>query len=97
MGDIKAHIFRINPQAANHTQMFAEDGASVIRDGEGRAAVSLDFVCLRCHNGMGSAPAITSMTILSNVADNIHNKSLSEVAAMSGARPTALELIGTAD
>lgn len=76
MGDTRTHIFRINPDAVSATQFFTPDGLSVSKDGEGRAAVSLDFVCLRCHNGVGNAPAFTSATILSDVARNMHDKNL---------------------
>jgi hypothetical protein len=46
-GDIMTHIFRINTNADG--QFFTEDGGFVALDGEGRAAVTLDFTCLSCH------------------------------------------------
>lgn len=72
MGDARTHIFRVNPSATRFTQMFTPDMTAVSEDSEGRAAVSLDFVCLRCHNGIGNAPAFTSESILSDVARNMH-------------------------
>ncbi len=46
-GDLKTHIFYINtdPDAS----MFTETGEFVALDDEGKAAVTLDFVCKRCH------------------------------------------------
>jgi hypothetical protein len=46
-GDIMTHIFRINTDRDG--QMFTEDGGFVALDGEGQAAVTLDFSCLACH------------------------------------------------
>ncbi len=84
MGDTKTHIFRINTESAEYSQMFTEDGSAVVKDNAGRAAVSLDFVCLRCHNDVGSAPGFTSSAVLSDVAANMHNKDLSGVAKPFG-------------
>ncbi|MBP7745436.1 MAG: hypothetical protein KA383_04835 [Phycisphaerae bacterium] len=60
MGDVRGHIFRIDTQAPRYTQMFTPDGTQVIKDEKGHAGVSLDFVCLRCHNGIGNAFVISS-------------------------------------
>jgi uncharacterized CHY-type Zn-finger protein len=54
MGDTRTHIFRISTATENYTQFFTEDGTQVRRDGDGRAAVTVDFVCLRCHNDVGA-------------------------------------------
>lgn len=71
MGDTHTHIFRINPDGSDYTTMFSADGTQVIRDDQGRAAVTLDFVCLRCHNGLGSAFEL-SLTDVSQIAPTIH-------------------------
>lgn len=55
MADTHTHIFRINTENADYTAMFTESGEAVAVDAEGRAAVTVDFVCLRCHNGFGNA------------------------------------------
>jgi len=46
-GDVQTHIFRIDtdPEA----NMFTPEGDYVALDGEGQAAVTLDFACQRCH------------------------------------------------
>jgi hypothetical protein len=54
MGDTKTHIFRIASGAIDFTSFFSADGKSVAKDADGRAAVTVDFVCLRCHNGNGA-------------------------------------------
>lgn len=54
MGDTRSHIFRINPANADFTTMFSDDMNSVRLDDEGRAAATIDFVCFRCHNGIGA-------------------------------------------
>jgi len=46
-GDLQTHIFYINTDA--EANMFTEDGLLVALDDEGKAAVTLDFACLRCH------------------------------------------------
>jgi hypothetical protein len=50
MGDTRTHIFRITTEPIDYTSFFAEDGSVVRTDSEGRAALTVDFVCLRCHN-----------------------------------------------
>lgn len=71
MGDTKTHIFRINPANVNYTGMFSEDLSQVVHDAEGRSAVTLDFVCLRCHNGIGNAFALTVQGA-SGIAPGLH-------------------------
>jgi hypothetical protein len=46
-GDLQTHIFYINTDA--EANMFTEDGTLVVLDDEGKAAVTLDFACKRCH------------------------------------------------
>lgn len=53
VGDTRSHIFRISADPAGAASMFTADGSQVVRDSDGRAAVTVDFVCLRCHNGNG--------------------------------------------
>ncbi|MFH2032828.1 MAG: multiheme c-type cytochrome [Bacteroidota bacterium] len=48
-GDVKAHIMNINTAAVAKEAMFNEAGTTVALDGDGYAAVTLDFACLRCH------------------------------------------------
>ena len=73
MGDTRTHIFRINAQPMDYTQMFNNDMTEVVKDASGRAAVTLDFVCLRCHSGAGNAFAFT-VTSASAIATGIHDR-----------------------
>jgi len=61
-GDEKTHIFRINPLAG--ANMFTDDGTQVKLE-NGQGAVTLDFVCQRCHQG-------TPLETLSHFAKGFH-------------------------
>lgn len=73
MGDTQTHIFRINTTPSDYRAFFSGDGSAVVKDGEGRAAVTLDFVCFRCHNGVGNAGTISSLDLASGVASEMHS------------------------
>ena len=62
-GDLQTHIFYINTDA--DANMFTEDGSLVALDDEGKAAVTLDFACKRCHE-------TAQMEELSRHAKNFH-------------------------
>lgn len=62
-GDLQTHIFYINTDADG--EMFTEAGDFVALDGEGKAAVTLDFACKRCHE-------TAEMTELAKFAKNFH-------------------------
>lgn len=59
VGDMRTHIFRINTDEVNYTAMFNNDGSQVTKDSAGRASVTVDYVCLRCHNDIGNAFQLT--------------------------------------
>ena len=61
--DLQTHIFYIDTDS--EANMFTEDGAFVKLDDNGKAAVTLDFVCQRCH-------LTGDMTELGNFAKNFH-------------------------
>lgn len=71
MGDMRTHIFRINTESVDYTAMFSEDMGEVLKDSAGRAAVTVDFVCLRCHNGVGNAFELTIVSA-GLIADGVH-------------------------
>ncbi len=48
-GDVASHIWAINTAAVPRDSMFTPDGGQVRLDAEGHAAITLDFVCLPCH------------------------------------------------
>ncbi|RMF61190.1 MAG: T9SS C-terminal target domain-containing protein [Calditrichaeota bacterium] len=49
MGDVRTHIWLINTDPVTRDSMFTPDGGQVKLDAEGHAKVTLDFVCLPCH------------------------------------------------
>lgn len=73
VGDIRTHVFRINVANADFNAMFTPDGTEVAKDGAGRAAVTLDFVCLRCHNGAGNGFELRLFSA-SEIALRMHGK-----------------------
>ena len=64
MGDKRTHIFNIDTRRG--VSMFTEDGSEV-KLTDGKAAVTLDFVCGRCHQGK-------SDEVLSNFARDFHDR-----------------------
>ncbi len=68
-GDVKTHIFHINTNPVNYTAMFTTDGSFVKLDSAGLDAVTLDFVCLRCHTNKDVQWA-------AGYADSIHIKGI---------------------
>ncbi len=74
-GDIRTHIFSISTDAS--WNMFTDDGNYVRKDADGRAHISLDFVCLTCHTNQdlnwaaANAPTIHETGTL---VDNAGNK-----------------------
>jgi hypothetical protein len=73
VGDIRTHLWFINTDNANYTAMFSADGTQVKKDADGHAAVTLDFVCLRCHNDKGNAFGLNVLQA-SDIAFDMHNK-----------------------
>jgi len=72
LGDTRTHIFRINTEPNDYNLFFASDGTAVAKDDQDRAAVTLDFACFRCHNGIGNAGEIDSLELAAGVASNMH-------------------------
>lgn len=72
IGDVRTHIFRINTDLVDYTTMFTDDMTAVRKDASGKAAVTVDFVCLRCHNNEASFPFELTVTSASNIAVGMH-------------------------
>ena len=75
MGDTQTHIFRISTEDVGYEGMFTADGSEVIRDGAGRAKVTVDFVCLRCHNEATDNPFALTIEFASEIAIGMHGGS----------------------
>jgi len=72
VGDIRTHIFRISTDPVGYTAMFSADGSSVVQDSNGKSAITVDFVCLRCHNSDGGYPFKLTIRSASEIALGIH-------------------------
>lgn len=76
-GDVTTHIWRINSDPVGKTDgMFNAEGNLVLEDGEGIAAVTLDFACYSCHispDGLGPLDGATELTLqqLSDKANGV--------------------------
>lgn len=75
MGDTQTHIFRISTEPVGFEGMFTADGMEVVRDAAGRAEVTVDFVCLRCHNEATDNPFALSIEFASEIALRMHGES----------------------
>jgi hypothetical protein len=65
-GDVMTHIYFINTDPVDRSAMFTEDGSQVLLDEDGKAAVTLDFACQRCHE-------TASLEELSKFAKDFHD------------------------
>ena len=65
-GDVMTHIYYINTDPVDRSAMFTQDGSQVVLDNDGKAAVTLDFVCQRCHE-------TASLEELSKFAKGFHS------------------------
>jgi len=76
-GDVMTHIFSIDTDPT--ANMFTEDGSFVALDSEGKAAVTMDFACQKCH-------LTASLDELALFAHDFHNpdKSLENIGLDPG-------------
>jgi len=72
IGDTRTHIINIDIMNHDFRAMLTADGQQLARDAGGKAAVTVDMVCLRCHNGGGSAFAL-NLRAAAAIAEGIHN------------------------
>ncbi len=76
IGDTRTHIFRISTDSAGFAGMFTADGSAVVTDSQGRAAVTVDFVCMRCHtdtSGVASNAVRLDVAGASALAELLHD------------------------
>lgn len=71
MGDMRTHLWLINTDPVDFNSMFSADGTTVKKDTNGKAKVTVDFVCLRCHSDKGNAFALT-VPSASDIALEMH-------------------------
>lgn len=72
MADVRTHIFRITTDNRDFTNFFTPDGKQVARDANGKAALTVDFVCLRCHNEVAMPNLALSVARAAEIAINVH-------------------------
>lgn len=71
IGDTRSHIFRLSVRAVDSSAFLTEDGRQVRLDESGRAALTVDYVCIRCHNGDGLFPLTVSRA--AEIAARVHD------------------------
>ncbi|RIK63317.1 MAG: hypothetical protein DCC65_16135 [Planctomycetota bacterium] len=74
VGDTRSHIFRITTEPLDYTGFFTPDGTRVVKDAEGRAALTVDFVCLRCHNDVSLPTLSFSVERAAEIAIGVHQE-----------------------
>jgi hypothetical protein len=76
-GDLQTHIFYIDTDPT--ANMFTEDGDFVVLDDDGKAKVTMDFACQRCHE-------TASLDELALFAKGFHdpNKTLADIGLDPG-------------
>lgn len=72
IGDTRTHVFRINTEPVGYTAMYSADLNRVQKDAQGRAAVTVDYVCLRCHHTGNGYPFKLTVQSASEIALGIH-------------------------
>lgn len=75
VGDVRTHIFRISIEPHDYQGFISADGF-VVRDEAGRAAVSVDFVCLRCHNDASGGLFPLRVDRAAEIGQNVHHGDL---------------------
>jgi hypothetical protein len=73
IGDVRTHVFSIDVVSRQFDTLLTMEGDRVVLDADGRmSGITLDFVCLRCHNNQGNAFALTDESA-AGVAPGIHD------------------------
>lgn len=71
IGDTRSHIFRLSVREEDFTRFLTDDAGQVRLDESGRAALTVDYVCIRCHNGDGLFPL--SVRRAAEIASRVHD------------------------
>lgn len=72
IGDTRSHIFRLSVADADYATFLTDDGLRVRRDSDGLAKITVDYVCLRCHNGQGNVFNLT-VARAAEIAARVHD------------------------
>ncbi|TWT41661.1 hypothetical protein RAS1_27820 [Phycisphaerae bacterium RAS1] len=71
VGDTRSHIFRITTDDIDFRAALTPDGTRYKLDDSDRAVLTVDYVCLRCHNGNGLFEL--SVSRASEIALRVHD------------------------
>ena len=74
VGDTRSHIFRITTEPIDFSGFLTPDGSKVRLDANGRAALSVDYVCLRCHNSLSLPTLSFSVERAAEIAIGVHRE-----------------------
>ncbi len=72
VGDTRSHLMWIDSSPQDYHAMFTPDGSGLALQVDGHAAVTLDFVCQRCHHAQGNA-FVLRLEAISSLAERIHD------------------------
>jgi len=72
-GDVMTHIFSIDTDPMGN--MFNEDNTMVALDDDGKAAVTMDYACQRCHE-------TATLEELGRFADNFHSRPMDSLEGL---------------
>lgn len=70
VGDVRSHVFRITSDVTTFDENLNIDGTELRRDELGRAGITVDVVCARCH-GTGASEANSAFPIENDLARQI--------------------------
>jgi predicted CXXCH cytochrome family protein len=71
VGDGRSHLVKIDVSASRFDSKLGAGGTRWALDAEGQASITLDHVCLRCHDGGGNVFALTAESA-AQIAPNMH-------------------------
>lgn len=70
-GDTRTHLFRINTNVESFAEAITADG-EFRRDAMGQAGLTVDRVCMRCHNEAVDGLFSLSLSRAAEIAPNVH-------------------------
>lgn len=72
IADVRAHVFRIDTTHTRATEVITAND-TLAQDAQGRAALTVDYVCLRCHNTGGNVFQLL-VTGARDIAGGMHER-----------------------
>ncbi len=72
VADRQSHIFRLSGEQVDFNAFLSDDKMTVRLDSEGRAAITADMVCLRCHNSVSLPTLAFTPERAAEIAAKVH-------------------------